>query len=298
MYDGFINLHKPAGISSAKALNAIKKLFKDKKVGHAGTLDPFASGVLPVAVGEATKAIDYIMAGKKEYIFEILWGIDTDTNDITGALLKQSDKIPNKGEIEVIMPQFYGVIQQIPPNVSAISDSGQRAYKLQRLGQNFELQPREVEIYELEMLEHNNNRTKFRIESGKGFYIRALVRDMAKLLGVYGTVNTLLRSKCGAFEIYDAVELKKIENLLQSTQESCKSMLLMPILSVLDDILVQQVSADEANLLVHGAKVRADHVNFSSTIRCIAARGEQPVAICIIQDGFLVPQRVFNIIDK
>ena len=202
---GFILLDKMVGISSAKALYPIKKLVpKGQKVGHAGTLDPFASGLLIVAVGRATKSLQYIVALSKTYEFTVKWGEATDTDDLTGKIINQSIMIPSLNDIEKALEKFNGPIQQTPPKYSAISLNGMRAYDLARKGVDFELQSREVIIYNLDITHHNALYTSFIMQCSKGCYVRSIARDIAENLGSYAHVTVLKRTAIGDFNIENA----------------------------------------------------------------------------------------------
>ncbi len=203
--NGFILLNKKIGISSAKALYQIKDVIpKNTKVGHAGTLDPFASGLLIVGVGKATKAIEYVMGMNKTYEFIVKWGEATNTDDLTGQIINISHNIPSIEEIQRILPSFNGVIKQKPPNYSAINIQGKRAYDLARQGVKFNLTARNVEITSLLITSHDGCYTNFIMECGKGCYVRSIAKDLAEKLDTYGHVTALRRTKIGKFSIDQA----------------------------------------------------------------------------------------------
>src|SRR5690242_9607387 len=176
---GWIVLDKPIGMTSTQAVAVVKRLFTAKRAGHAGTLDPLASGGLPIALGEATKTVPFVMDGRKRYRFMVRWGEERDTDDTEGRVVKTSDIRPTPEAIRALLPQFTGVIEQIPPRYSAIKVQGERAYDLARDGEIVELAPRPVEIHQLTLVEQiDNNRSVFEAECGKGTYVRALARDI------------------------------------------------------------------------------------------------------------------------
>ena len=196
---GWINLYKPKNITSFKAIHSIKKKFSINKIGHAGTLDPMAEGVLPIAIGKATKLIPYIGIINKEYEFTITWGSQTTTDDAEGKILFTSNYFPKKKEIEKKIDNYLGYIDQIPPKVSAVKINGRRAYKLFRDNEIFEIKPKKVFIENLTIINHSTNKTSFKILCGKGFYVRSFARDFALDLKTYGHISSLKRSKVGKF---------------------------------------------------------------------------------------------------
>ncbi len=199
--NGFINYYKPSGISSAYAINRIKKLFKGCKIGHMGTLDPLAEGVLPLAVGKSTRLFDFLLDKEKEYIAEFTFGYQTDTLDRGGAVIKEGGKIPTKEEILKVIPTLVGIVDQVPPLFSAKNVGGARGYTLARRGVEFELKPKKVEINEITMLSHSGDKATFKIVCKGGTYIRSICRDMATLLNTFGTMTALKRTKSGAFTL-------------------------------------------------------------------------------------------------
>jgi tRNA pseudouridine55 synthase len=210
---GFLLLDKKEGISSAKALYPIKKLLaKGVKVGHAGTLDPFASGLLVVGVGrEATRQLSKIVGMEKVYEFTVQWGVATSTDDLTGEITATSSIIPTIYDIEKTIPNFIGLIEQVPPFFSAINLQGKRAYDLARNNIDFKLESRQVRIDNLELVDHSNNSSSFIMQTGKGCYVRSVARDFAIFLGSFGHVIQLRRLRIGQFSVDKAPEI--IENL-------------------------------------------------------------------------------------
>ncbi|NCA92335.1 tRNA pseudouridine(55) synthase TruB [bacterium] len=222
MPNGFINLYKESGVSSNKALSIVKRLLKENnmvaKVGHFGTLDPLAEGVLPIAIGRATRLFDYTLSKQKTYVATFLFGQETDTLDITGKLIKEDDAIINESDIITALPNFVGTIEQMPPQFSAKSINGVRAYKLARQGIVVDLQPKTITIFDIKLLKKvAHNTFEFLITCSGGTYIRSFVRDLAFAMGTVGVMTKLIRTKSGTFDIDSAIraqEITDIENLI------------------------------------------------------------------------------------
>ena len=235
---GWINLYKPKNITSFKAINSIKKKFSIDKIGHAGTLDPLAEGVLPIAIGKATKLIPYISNMNKEYEFTATWGIQTTTDDAEGEILFESSYLPKRKEIEKKIINYIGFISQIPPKVSAVKINGKRAYKLFRENKKFTIQPKKVFIEDLSITDHSINKTSFKILCGQGFYVRSLARDLAIDLKTYGHISSLKRSKVGKFTEKNSILLDDLLKIGQMHEEiNCIS----TTISMLDDILAYEI---------------------------------------------------------
>lgn len=235
---GWINLYKPKNITSFKAINSIKKKFSINKIGHAGTLDPMAEGVLPIAIGKATKLIPYISNVNKEYEFTVTWGIQTTTDDAEGEILFESSYLPKRKEIEKKIINYIGFISQIPPKVSAVKINGKRAYKLFRENKKFTIQPKKVFIEDLCITDHSINKTSFKILCGQGFYVRSLARDLAIDLKTYGHISSLKRSKVGKFSEKNSILLDDLLKIGQTHEEiNCIS----TTISMLDDILAYEI---------------------------------------------------------
>ncbi|MEP6433662.1 MAG: tRNA pseudouridine(55) synthase TruB, partial [Lentilitoribacter sp.] len=187
---GWLVLDKPYDFGSTEAVSKIRWLFKAQKAGHAGTLDPLASGMLPIALGEATKTVPYIMDGRKIYQFAVTWGEEHTTDDLEGAVIEQSEERPDIKAIEAILPEFIGEISQVPPQFSAIKINGERAYDVARSGDKMDIPAREVEIFRLDIIDsEDKNVTRFEVECGKGTYVRSLARDFGRKLGCFGYVS-------------------------------------------------------------------------------------------------------------
>lgn len=294
--NGWLLLDKPIGISSARALAHIKRLCKPSKVGHAGTLDPFASGLLIVAIGEATKVINFAMNGDKEYVFTIEWGENRDTEDCDGEITAVSAVRPSLDEIRSIVGGFIGEQWQVPPVFSANKVNGKRAYDLARKGKKVELVAKKVFVHELEIRGHHGNSTDFAIKCGKGFYIRALARDIASKLGVCGHVSSLRRVSIGKFCVEDAIPLAKIEKIKHNDDRKSLKSLLRPVTAMLDDILVLQCNQGQARDLSYGRVIEGGMNLPKGGLVCLVV-GDEPVALCEVVGGSLHPVRVFNIIN-
>ena len=256
---GWINLYKPKNITSFQALKIIKKKFNFNKLGHAGTLDPIAEGILPIAIGKATKLIEYINHDFKKYIFTIDWGAQTTTDDNTGEIIKKSNLIPSKKDIEDNITNFIGDLEQKPPKVSSVKINGTRAYKLVREKIDFKTKPKRVFVKELKLNSITSQTATFEIECGKGFYVRSLARDFAIKLGTFGHISALKRTKVGNFVTSSSIlldDLVKIGN----TQELINC--IIPSIFVLDDILAYEIDNEEdINNLSLGRTINLDKFN-------------------------------------
>lgn len=209
---GFVNVNKPSGLGSSKVVAILKKYYNTKKIGHMGTLDPLAEGVLPIAIGKATRMFDYMLDKHKTYVAEFTFGATTDTLDSEGNVTETTCKIPTADEISVILPQLTGKISQIPPQYSAKKVNGKCAYSLARMGQVVELKPKEIEIYRLELIRQiNDNTFQFLIECSGGTYIRSIARDMASLLDSKAYMSKLVRETSGKFDLKNSYSLEQLK---------------------------------------------------------------------------------------
>ena len=231
--NGWLIINKDLGMTSRQVVNIIKKTLNVKKIGHAGTLDPLATGVLALAVGKATKTVKYIMDGMKKYSFTIKWGISTDTQDAEGKIISKSNKKPNKIKLNSILKNLVGEKNQIPPKFSAIKVNGKRAYDLARNGKKFTLKSRKVFLKNIRVVEKNIDSTSFEIECGKGFYVRSLVRDICKKLNVDGHVIKLKRIESEPFNLKSSIS---IEDFLRLYKKNDWKNFFLPIYSVLNKI--------------------------------------------------------------
>lgn len=291
---GWLIIDKPVGMGSTDVVNLTRKLFNANKNGHTGTLDPFATGVLPIAFGEATKLIPQVTDGIKEYEFVLCFGAETSSGDTESEIINTCDKIPSKEEILNIIPQFIGEIKQIPPAYSAIKINGQRAYDLVRKGKEVEIPERIVKIYDLQLLEMlSENKAKFKVQCSKGTYVRTLGADLAKKTGSLGYLEELRRTKCGVFSIDDTILLEKLKNIVHSDG---RKEFLLPLLTSLRDIAVIAVSEAEAEKLKQGQSLSPKNYDVSRLINMeVAAVCEDKLAAIVrIDERRIAPVRVFN----
>lgn len=286
---GWVIIDKPEGMTSTRVVSQVKRLFKTKKAGHGGTLDPMATGVLPIALGEATKALPYILDGRKAYRFEVKWGEARSTEDREGEVTATSDKKPSREEIEKILPLFRGEIEQIPPIYSALKINGKRAYALARAGKTVELSPRNVTIYSLKLLETFTNSSVFEVVCSKGTYVRSLARDLALQLGTYGHLISLRRLCAGPFQEKDAILLDSLHKIGHNT-ELMKYVL--PFQDALVDILALEVEEAEGAKLRQGQLITFSHKQEDVVL---VLCGGIPLAFASIKEGLMKPFRVFNI---
>lgn len=250
---GWLVLDKPAGLTSTQALGACKRLFTPKKAGHAGTLDPLATGILPIAFGEATKTVPFAMEGAKTYRFTVRWGQSTDTLDSEGDVISTSGTRPSAQDIRHALPRFIGDIQQVPPAFSAIKVDGQRAYDLARAGEVVELEPRTIRVDNLALLDNPSaDLAVLEMTCGKGGYVRGVARDLAASLGADGHVAALRRVRVGPFDESDAIPLAKLKEIDNKPGlVAC----ILPIDAVLDDIPAVEITPGEMAHLKQGRPI-------------------------------------------
>ena len=296
---GWVVLDKPVGMTSTHAVSVIKRLFTAKRAGHAGTLDPLASGCLPIALGDATKTVPFVMDGRKAYSFTVRWGEERDTDDAEGRVVASSDRRPAPEAIAALLPGFVGAIQQVPPRYSAIKIEGERAYDIARDGEEFELEAREVNIDRLELEETPDpDHSRFYAECGKGTYVRALARDLGRLLGCYGHVSALRRTAVGPFAETDMISLERIEALCNRAAigELSLADALLPVATALDDIPALAVSRADAARLQRGQAVllRGRDAPMVRGTVYVTASGSL-IALAEVDRGEIVPKRVFNL---
>jgi len=296
---GWIVLDKPVGMTSTHAVAVIKHLYAAKRAGHAGTLDPLASGCLPIALGEATKTVPFVVDGRKTYLFTIRWGEERDTDDAEGRVVATSQLRPDAVAIRALLPRFTGAIEQVPPRFSAIKIDGERAYDLARDGETVELAPRTVAIHRLELVEMPDpDHAVLAAECGKGTYIRSLARDLGRALGALGHVSALRRSRVGPFGEGDMIPLERIEALCHraAAGEGHLADTLLPIETALDDIPALAVSPADAARLARGQAVllRGRDASIFRGMVQVASSG-QLLAIAEVERGEILPRRVFNL---
>ena len=251
---GWLNIYKPLNISSFAIIRRIKKKFNIDKIGHGGTLDPLAEGILPIAVGKTTKLIPFINSDVKEYEFEIKWGEQTSTDDREGKIIERTDNIPTLENIKIKLKEFRGIIMQKPPKASAKKIKGQRAYNLLRQNIDFELGEKNVQIFETKIINWENELiTKIKIKCGKGFYVRSFARDLAEKLDSKGHVHSLKRTQVGKFNINNA---NLLDDLLKIGQRLHEFRGFHSSVSMLDDILAYEVDDEKSKLnLSHGKEI-------------------------------------------
>ena len=295
---GWLVLDKPQQITSTHALNKVKRLFDADKAGHAGTLDPLATGVLPIAFGEATKTIPHVMDSVKGYRFLVRWGIETDTDDAEGEPTRESPERPTMEAIEALLPQFRGTVMQTPPRYSAIKIAGERAYDLARDGEQFDIAPRPVEITRLDIVAMPTAETcLFEAECGKGTYVRAIARDIGRLLGCFGHVAELRRTRVGPLTGEDAISLESLIELSNSADGRDALMkVLRPVETALDGIPALAVNGADAASLKRGKSIilRGRDAPIHNGLIYATSRG-MLVALGEVERGELRPTRVFNL---
>ncbi len=300
---GWLIIDKPVGITSARVVERVKKLLelpRGHKIGHAGTLDPMATGLLALALGEATKLIEYAQAGRKTYAFTITFGETRDTDDAEGQVVETSDKRPTIAEIEAAIPRFLGKIQQVPPIYSALKIGGQRAYALARAGEAVELKAREVEVFEwlvtsgqwldnFLVTSHESLATaSFLVTCSKGTYIRSLARDLAASVGCLGYVSSLRRLNSGCFTETMMISLESLEQMVYKAEPFGVHAVDM----VLDDIPALELPPDALKSVSHGNPVLVPQLP-NGKIR--VKQADRLIALCDVSQGLLKPMRVFNL---
>ena len=304
---GWLALDKPLDMGSTEAVSKVKWLFKADKAGHAGTLDPLATGMLPIALGEATKTVPYVMDGAKIYRFTVAWGEERSTDDLEGEVTKGSDKRPAEAEVRALLPRYTGVIMQVPPKFSAVKIAGERAYDLARGGEDVDLPPREIEIGRLDIVGcPDAGHTVFEIECGKGTYVRSLARDMGRDLGCYGHVSELRRIEVEPFTADDLVTMEELEKAAAAGGAGQEEPGAAPSFAALDALLVDTVAAldclpqvkvgdDAASRIRSGNPVilRGRDAPVEASEACVTAHGRL-VAIGAIEAGMFKPKRVFS----
>jgi len=294
---GWIVLDKPVGMTSTQGVAVVKRLMRAKKAGHAGTLDPLASGLLPIALGEATKTVPFVMDGRKIYRFTVRWGAETDTDDTEGSVIATSHARPARHEIEALLPRYTGLIRQVPPKFSAIKVDGERAYDLAREGEDVRLEAREIEIHSLRLVDAAPDEATFEAECGKGTYVRAIARDLGRDLGCHGHVVGLRRAAVGPFDERDAVtpdELRAMKDG-QGTLPPVEDALL-PVETALEALPSLAVSRHDAGRLCRGQSVilrGRDAPLFEGPAAVLS--GGILVALAELEHGELVPKRIFHL---
>lgn len=296
---GWIALDKPGGITAAKAVARVKRALNAAKAGHGGTLDPLATGILPIALGEATKTAAFAMDSSKTYTFEVTWGAATDTDDSDGTVIRTASLRPDAAAIEAMLPRFVGRIEQVPPDYSAIKVNGQRAYDLARAKEELNLTPRIVEVRRFALTAiADPDHARFEVDCGKGTYIRALVRDLALALGTEGHISVLRRTRCGPFSENRAISLENLEAL---GHKAAASEYLLPVKTVLDDIPALALTEEEARRMSLGQAIalwpvvkRKPLTGLDEGQAVQAVCGERLIAVAEVGNGMVRPVRVLN----
>ncbi len=296
---GWIVLDKPVGMTSTHAVVAVRRLYEAKRAGHAGTLDPLASGCLPIALGEATKTVPFVMDGRKTYSFTVRWGEERDTDDADGQVSATSPQRPSREAIEALLPRYTGTISQVPPRFSAIKIAGERAYDLARDGEAVELQARNVEMHRLDLVDiPDPDHARFVAECGKGTYVRSLARDMGQALGCLGHIAALRREEVGPFGPEDMISLEQLSSMCHraAAGEGHLSDTLLPVETALDDIPALAVSRADAARLQRGQAVllRGRDAPIFRGMVYVTVSG-QLTALAECDRGEIVPKRVFNL---
>lgn len=295
---GWVIIDKPADMGSTPVVGKVRYLLNAQKAGHGGTLDPFATGLLPIALGEATKTVSYVMDGVKTYRFTLKWGEETDSCDLEGTVTDRSDHRPTASDIEAVLPEFLGEIEQIPPIFSAIKVDGKRAYDLARAGEEVELKSRQVQCHDLKLLSVDEGvSADLEVTCGKGFYVRSLGRDLARKLGTCGHLTRLRRTKVGSFDESHAISLEEMEEKAHNPANMAG--VLLPIEVALDGIPALTLSEAEAMRLRNGQsvtllrKIDLDRIaGLKDGDNAVALFKGQAVALVVYEKGAIKPNRV------
>ena len=298
--NGWLVIDKPSGFTSFQVVKVIRKLYSVKKAGHAGTLDPLATGILPVALGEATKTIPYTIYTDKTYHFTVCWGDDRDTNDSDGRVIATSKKRPSEESILNILENFKGKFEQVPPDYSAIKVNGQRAYKLAREQKPMQLKARTVEVKSIKLLKiPDPDHAEFCVTTSKGFYVRSLARDLGLKLGTFGHIVSLRRSQVGSFYEKDSILL---DSLLALEHSRDKFEALLPVERALDDIPALSLSESSAERLRYGQSISVteeanwlDEKPDKANKLAYVTFNRKLLAVVALQDDYLKPIRIFNL---
>ena len=296
---GWLILDKPLDFGSTEAVSKIKWLFKAQKAGHAGTLDPLASGMLPIALGDATKTVPYVMDGRKIYEFTVAWGEERTTDDLEGSVVQSSDKRPSEEDVRALLPNYIGVIEQVPPQFSAIKIAGERAYDLARGGEVLDIPAREVEIFRVSLLGCTPHLAHFEIECGKGTYVRSLARDFGRDLGCFGHIASLRRSFVAPFAEDKMVPLSQLTALesIESDEDRLAALdaFLIDTGEALSNLPHIAISEDQAHRIRMGNPIilRGRDAPLAEDEAYATVRGRL-VAIGEIGEGEFRPKRVFN----
>lgn len=284
---GLLNVHKPPGVTSRDVVNRFQRLLKPAKVGHAGTLDPLATGVLVVCVGQGTRLVEYVQLLPKTYLATFLFGRRSDTEDVEGTVeLLPEARQPERGEVDAALPKFLGEIQQRPPQYSAIKVAGRRAYDLARRGQTVELAERPVTIYRLEVVEYAYPELQLRIECGSGTYVRSLGRDLAESLGTNAVMSALTRERIGSFQLDEAIDPN------HATAEVIQSSLL-PLARACESLPQLRLTEAEVTEIRNGRRITRPDLMMLGPIAAVDAAGRLVAIVAAAPEGQLRPEKVF-----
>jgi tRNA pseudouridine55 synthase len=288
---GWVVLNKPYDMTSTQAVGKVRWLFGAAKAGHAGTLDPLATGILPIALGEATKAVPQVQDGTKVYRFAIKWGSATTTDDAEGSVVATSDIRPERAALEAVLPQFTGTIWQRPPIFSALKVDGERAYDLARAGEAVELQPRQIDVEHIELVDHGSEQSVLEVTCGKGTYVRSLARDIAETLGTRGHVSMLHRAAVGPFHDEDALTIDQLEALPLDERDA----LLKPVASGFADLPEIRLDPQQATAVRHGNAVLLTGAGSPVSLdECWVSFKGEVLATGWVEFGQFKCRRVFN----
>ncbi|MBM3502303.1 MAG: tRNA pseudouridine(55) synthase TruB [Alphaproteobacteria bacterium] len=287
---GWLVIDKPEGMTSSSVVGRVRRLTGTRPVGHAGTLDPLATGVLPVALGEATKTTSFAMTFTKSYRVTVAWGEERSTDDREGDVVAASGRRPTVEEVSAALPHFIGTLSQRPPAFSAIKVSGRRAYAIARSGGTPELADRTVVVYDLRLVSGDRNAVSLEVDCGKGFYVRALARDLGRSLGTLGYVQRLRRTRVGPFTESAAISLDSLGDLVHSAR---LIEVLQPLLTALDDIPALAVSDLDATKIRHGQRIMVSSPAVDGLV--VVVHDGRPVALARSDHGSVAPVRVFNL---
>lgn len=288
---GWVVLDKPLTLGSTKAVGRVRWLFQAQKAGHAGTLDPLATGILPIALGEATKTVPFLVDAAKSYEFDITLGVSTETLDAEGEVTGGSDVRPTREQIAAVLPRFVGDVDQIPPKYSAIKIKGKRAYDLARAGVAVEMKTRMVQIEAVSLVSLIDDVASFTVDCGKGTYVRSLARDICEALGAEGHVSRLRRTRVGPFDLSRSLTLDALEQMCEVARAEEG---LLPLSTALDDIPVLAVTDPQQTALRQGRAIAAVSPYHDTEWVLVKSNGN-PVALCQPRGLELVPKRVFNL---
>lgn len=286
--DGFLVIDKAQEMTSFDVIRRLRKILNTRKMGHAGTLDPDATGVLVVAIGAGTKLLPFLPLDEKVYGFELVFGSATDSGDATGAVVAESNKIPGQDELLAILPTFTGTITQIPPRYSAVHVDGRRAYELARQGEEFEIPSRQVEIQALQLCEFADKFATLEVQCSSGTYVRSLAVDIASALGTVGHARAIRRKRVGTYALEDAATLESLEGA--SVDEARKAVgSLLDFAGSLPQVALSPVQVEEIG---HGRSIQAQEVGDQQYVAL--HHDGRLVAIAECDDGRLQPRRVFR----